>query len=116
MHRLSARGELGRYFLAPSVTTDLDLLRQAVSSADPSDERFAENLVEAFSLIRGPLFSDVPAGYSWAYSDGTVSRIELDLTAMAAAAATSLIQTGFEDAARNVRGHLQSMLRDTVDS
>ena len=63
------------YKLSPRVTTDWDrflaLARQAEES--PPD-RAVELLDQALELIDGPPFR-APAGYSWAYSDGTASLI-----------------------------------------
>ena len=94
-HRLSSRGNLGRYFLTPSVTTDLELLITRVNAAkDLCGEDLATEACAAFELIRGPLFSDTPTGYSWAYSEGTTSRIELDLARLTSDLAGRLRQCG----------------------
>jgi hypothetical protein len=63
------------YKLSPRVTTDWDRFLSLARRAEELPPDQAVGLLdEALELIDGPPFR-APAGYSWAYSDGTASLI-----------------------------------------
>jgi hypothetical protein len=81
--RLSHRGEFGRYALSDSVQTDWDhFLRHARATENAPSGEASEHYRRALELIDGPPFSDVEQGYSWAFSDGTVSEIDTMVAAL----------------------------------
>ncbi len=63
------------YYLSDRVTTDWDRFRRLVRRADSvSSDEALPLLDEALSMVTGPPFR-AKFGYSWAFSDGTVSLI-----------------------------------------
>ena len=76
MPRLPKPGADLRYRLHDSVVTDWDLfLGHARAAENVAVTEASEHYRAAFELINGGPFSDVPTGYSWAYSDGTVAEV-----------------------------------------
>lgn len=114
--RLSARGDLGRYFLSPSVTTDFDLLIAALQADRHPGQLVEDRALKAFDLVRGPLFSDVSSGYSWAFSDGTASRIEVDLLALAERTASDLEGADAAPAGHLLRARISAALGNADQS
>jgi DNA-binding SARP family transcriptional activator len=81
-----------RLSLGSSVRTDVERFAALVESGDPWRTR------EAFSLVRGPLFSGLRR-VDWAVFDGTRSSIEAVVTAAALRGAHVFLRQGVADVA-----------------
>ena len=85
--RLSTQGPYGRYALSTDVVTDFEQFNAYAELAGLSAPDDAVELyTQAFDLLNGPCFTDVQRGFSWAYSDGTVTQILRRVRAAAHAA------------------------------
>jgi hypothetical protein len=86
--RLPKPGADLRYRLHESVVTDWDLfLGHARQAEQVAATEALEHYSSALDLIHGVLFGDVPAGYSWAYSDGTFTEMTTTIVTVAKHAA-----------------------------
>lgn len=84
MPRLPKPGADLRYRLHDSVLTDWDLfLGHARAAEHVAASEALDHYRAAFEFVSGAPFSDVPTGYSWAYSDGTVAEVTSTLVTVA---------------------------------
>ena len=88
MPRLPKPGADLRYRLHDSVVTDWDLfLGHARAAECVAASEALDHYGCALDLIHGVPFGDVPAGYSWAFSDGTFTEMTTTIVAVATHAA-----------------------------
>jgi hypothetical protein len=79
------------------VTTDLDIFMATWADITQIDAADLASLArQEFGRIRGPLFSDVSSGYSWAFSDGTVSQVEGEILRIATVVMAALGEAGLD--------------------
>ncbi|MEU6353515.1 type VII secretion system-associated protein [Streptomyces sp. NPDC047072] len=108
----------GRLTLAPSVVSDLDVLRtlhhEATAGSGSGDARLRERLLgDALALARGPLLADRPQGrYTWLAHDIAETRLSLLVGDVALALSAHHLEAG--DPAR-ARAALETALTTTPE-
>jgi hypothetical protein len=82
--RLPKPGADLRYRLHDSVVTDWDLFLGLARAAEHvAASEALDHYGQALALVHGAPFGDAPAGYSWAYSDGTFTEMTTTIVAVA---------------------------------
>ncbi|MDH6569397.1 hypothetical protein M2160_004418 [Streptomyces sp. SAI-117] len=93
-------GTAGRLTLAPSVVSDLDVLRslhhEATAGSGSGDARLRERLLDdALALVRGPLLADRPRGrYTWLFHDVVETQLSLLVADVALALSGHHLEAG----------------------
>jgi hypothetical protein len=100
-------GTTGRLTLAPSVVSDLDVLRtlhhEATAGSGSGDARIRERLLgDALALVRGPLLTDRPEGrYTWLSHEIVEAQLPLLVADVALALSAHHLEAGNPASARD---------------